>query len=286
MEANDHGPTLLILAAGLGSRYGGLKQIEPVGPHGERIIDYCIHDAIHAGFVRVVFVIRSQFESAFRDTIIQRWEPHIRTAYVFQELNTSLPGPVPADREKPWGTGHAVLTARDVIDGPFAVINADDYYGPQAFAHLYDYLMTDTTPAEHTLIGYTLSQTLSEAGTVSRGVCHTTQQGRLTSIVECSEIQRSSDGTITGNDPGGHPKSFTGNEPVSMNCWGFKPEFWSQLQRQWERFLGMTPGPKQEFYLPAAVDNLLNEGVLSVRVLQTDNKWFGVTYQEIGRAHV
>lgn len=279
MTMSHKGPTLLILAAGLGSRYGGLKQIEPVGPHGERIIDYCIHDAVRAGFGRVVFVIRSQFESAFRDDVIQCWEPYIQTAYEFQELDTCLPGPVPKDREKPWGTGHAVLAARDTIDGPFAVINADDYYGPRAFVRLHDYLMTDTRPDEHALIAYTLGQTLSEAGTVSRGVCHTDPQGRLTSITECTEIQQHPDDTITGKDPEGHRRAFSGTEPVSMNCWGFKPEFWSLLQKQWERFLEAGPGPKQEFYLPAAVNNLLKQGALSVKVLETREKWFGVTYQ-------
>ncbi|MCF7972531.1 MAG: NTP transferase domain-containing protein [Phycisphaerae bacterium] len=281
--------TLVILAAGMGSRFGGLKQVVPMGPNGESIMDYSIHDAKHAGFKRVVFVIREFMDPAFRERINARWEGRIETAYAFQELDTELTGTVPADREKPWGTGHALLCARAELDGPFAVINADDYYGPHAFTQLNAFLQNDPLPNAHAMVGYCLSQTLSEAGTVCRGVCQVGGESRLVSIAEHTDIGKQSDGVLRGLAPDGTPTELHEQTCVSMNCWGFKPAFISQLAARFDAFFAAGPGLKQEFYLPAAVDDLMHCGEVTVQVLETRDPWFGVTYKEdqaLAQAHI
>lgn len=272
--------TLVILAAGMGSRFGGLKQVVAMGPHDELIMDYSIYDALRAGFSRVVFVIRESMEAAFRDKISFRWDGRIDTAYAFQELDTGLPGDVPAGREKPWGTGHALLSARAQVNGPFAVINADDYYGPQSFAQLNGFMQNNADPSAHAMVGYRLSQTLSEVGTVCRGICQVDDNARLASIAEHTEIGKESDGVLRGLDPAGESKVLSEQACASMNCWGFKPEFLTLLADQFEAFFAAGPGPKQEFYLPAAVDNLMHADKVTVQVLDTQDPWFGVTYKE------
>lgn len=281
--------TLVILAAGMGSRFGGLKQVVPMGPNNELIIDYSIHDAIRAGLTRVVFVIRKTIEREFRDKIAFRWEGRIETAYAFQELDTGLPGEVPADREKPWGTGHALLSAKALLDGPFAVINADDYYGPQAFAQLNDFMINSSDANAHAMVGYSLNQTLSEVGTVCRGVCQVDDQSHLVSIAEHTGIGKQADGVLRGLAPDDRTVELSGETCVSMNCWGFKPAFVSQLAGKFDAFFAAGPGPKQEFYLPAAVDDLMHAGQVTVQVLDTKDPWFGVTYQEdqaLAQAHI
>jgi len=272
--------TLVILAAGMGSRFGGLKQVVPMGPNSESIMDYSIHDAKQAGFRRVVFVIREFMDPAFRERIDARWEGRIDTVYAFQELDTEVSGVVPPDREKPWGTGHALLSAKGLLDGPFAVINADDYYGPQAFAQLNQFMATNPDVHAHAMVGYRLNQTLSEIGTVCRGVCQVDEHSRLASIAEHTGIGKQSDGTLRGLAPDGQSRELSGEACVSMNCWGFKPAFISQLAAKFEAFFAAGPGPKQEFYLPAAVDDLMHTGEVTVQVLETQDPWFGVTYKE------
>jgi UTP-glucose-1-phosphate uridylyltransferase len=281
--------TLVILAAGMGSRFGGLKQVVPMGPHDELIMDYSIHDAMRAGFTRVVFVIRETIEQAFREKIAFRWKGRIETAYAFQELDTCLPGPVPADREKPWGTGHALLSAKALLDGPFAVINADDYYGPQAFAQLNQFMQKNPDANAHAMVGYSLSQTLSEVGTVCRGMCQVDDQSQLASIAEHTGIGTQDDGALRGLAPDGSTVALSSEACVSMNCWGFKPAFISQLAAKFDAFFQAGPGPKQEFYLPAAVDDLMHAGDVTVQVLDTQDPWFGVTYKEdqaLAQAHI
>mgnify|MGYP001552760443 CR=1 FL=1 len=295
-------PTLLVLAAGMGSRYGGLKQIDPVGPHGETVLDYAVFDALRAGFGRVVFVIRREFEEIFRAQIGAKYAGKIAVDYVFQALDALPPGMTPpVGREKPWGTGQAVWCARNAIRENFAAINADDFYGADSLAQLGGFLRSATStakaPAEFAMVGFRLDRTLSEHGAVSRGVC-TTGDGRLRGIVEQTGIWPSEVGA------GG---KFSGEETVSMNCWGFTPEVFAALDRQFGAFLqpvvgresppadaavrgGGTPPTgggggkvdplKAEFYLPAAVAAMIATGEASVRVLPTASTWFGVTYRE------
>jgi NDP-sugar pyrophosphorylase family protein len=264
-------PTLLVLAAGMGSRYGGLKQLDPVGPAGETILDYAVFDALRSGFGRVVFIIRRDFEEAFRSNIGTRYAGRIQVDYVFQSLDRLPPGfEPPAGREKPWGTGHAVWCARDAIDGPFAVINADDFLGRDAFAQLAQFFAAPT--ADHAMVGYRLANTLSEHGTVSRGVCEVGPDGRLRSVVEQTGIS---------GDEVGPGRRFTGDEIVSMNCWAFFPRLFAALDRQLVEFLqARGTEAKSEFYLPAAVSNEVAAGRATVAVRTTTASWFGVTYRE------
>jgi MobA-like NTP transferase domain len=273
-------PTLLVLAAGLGSRYGGLKQIDPVGPGGETVLDYAVFDAVRAGFGRVVFVIRREFEEIFRAQIGKKYAGRIAVDYVFQSLD-ALPAGVtpPADREKPWGTGHAVWCARGVVRENFAVINADDFYGADSFVQLADFLRGAVgmpvrgapEPVEFAMIGFRLDRTLSEHGAVSRGVC-SVASGRLRGIVEQTGILPVEVGA---------GKKFSGEETVSMNCWGFTPALFAELDGQFGAFLASRGSdPKAEFYLPAAVAALIGPGKATVRVLPTAGTWFGVTYRE------
>lgn len=276
-------PTLLILAAGMGSRYGGLKQVDPVGPAGEIVLDYSIFDALRAGFGRVVFVIRRDLEAAFREKVGARWERRVPCAYAFQEL-TDVPAgfAVPADRAKPWGTAHAIRAGRREIRGPFAAINADDFYGAASFRALAGHLSSEKNPAAHCMVAFRLGQTLSEHGSVSRGVCLCGPDRRLTGIQERTKIVRHADGTLGDEPEGGPATPLTGAEPVSMNCWGFMPSVFGELDAAFETFLRGAGGksPKQEFTIPGVVDGLIRSGRGTVQVLDTPAQWFGVTYRE------
>ncbi|MEO6002618.1 MAG: nucleotidyltransferase [Opitutus sp.] len=271
--------TLLVLAAGMGSRYGGLKQIDPVGPSGETVLDYAVFDAVRAGFDRVVFVIRREFETVFREQIGAKYAGRIAVDYVFQSLDTLPTGVVGrVEREKPWGTGHAVWCARQSVREPFAVINADDFYGLDSFVQLARFFAGMVTPAptdrpvECAIVGFRLANTLSEHGAVSRGVCTSEGESRLSSIAERTGILASHVG------PGG---AFTGDEIVSMNCWGFPPQVFDGLDQQFREFLAQHGHePKAEFYLPAAVSKMIALRQASVRVLATDASWFGITYRD------
>jgi NDP-sugar pyrophosphorylase family protein len=261
----------------MGSRYGGLKQIDPVGPSGETVLDYAVFDALRAGFGRVVFVIRRDFEELFRAQIGGRYTGKIAVDYVFQSLDALPPGHTPpAGREKPWGTGHAVWCARDAVKENFAVINADDFYGADSFNRLAAFLTAAPASAaaasEFAIVGFRMANTLSENGAVSRGVCATDAAGHLASIVETHGI------TAAEVGPG---KKFSGDTIVSMNCWGFTPALFAGLDTQFREFLATRGSePKSEFYLPASVSTMIARGETTVRVLPTDSAWFGVTYRE------
>jgi UTP-glucose-1-phosphate uridylyltransferase len=277
---------LVILAAGMGSRFGGLKQVQPVGPAGELIIEYSIYDAMRAGFKRLVLVIRQDIESDFRATIGRRLESHIDVEYVFQEVDTVPKGMNPSGdrvppRSKPWGTGHAVLVAHQAVRGPFAVINADDFYGASGYATLAaHFAKTAATRPGYALVGYPLRQTLSEHGAVSRGLCATDAQGRLKRITEVTGIERTADGAKY-TDAAGAVRRLTGGEIVSMNFWGFTPAVFPQLQELFTRFLAEKGAdPKAEFYLPTAISSLNEHGQAEVALLQSSDSWFGITYRE------
>jgi dTDP-glucose pyrophosphorylase len=275
-------PTLLVLAAGLGTRYGGLKQIDAVGPHGQTIIDYSIYDAIRAGFGKMIFVIRHYFEQAFREKVSSRFDRFVETAFAYQELDACLRDfNLPADREKPWGTGHAILVCRDLIHEPFAVVNADDYYGVHSLQTIAGFLTrTDTTAADYAMVGYILRNTLSEHGGVSRGVCQCDEHMLLQKVVECKNIEKAGAGAQY-LDGGGKLHSLTGDEIVSMNLWGFQPSVFPHLQSQFERFLrDRGSEAKAELYIPSVVDALVAAGKARVKVLQTHDTWFGVTYRQ------
>jgi NDP-sugar pyrophosphorylase family protein len=264
-------PSLLVLAAGMGSRYGGLKQIDPVGPCGETVLDYGVFDAARAGFGRVVFVIRREFEGEFRASVAGKYAGRMAVDFVFQSLD-SLPAGfnAPAGREKPWGTGHAVWCARAAIDGPFGVINADDFYGAGPYSRLAAFL-AGARQGQFAMVGFRLNRTLSENGTVSRGICRE-EEGRLVSIVEERAIAR----TDIGAD-----RRFSGDEIVSMNFWGFTPDVFPGLDAGLRTFLAAAGSdPKAEFYLPAAVSAMIGDGTASVTVLASDDSWFGITYKE------
>lgn len=268
--------TLVVLAAGMGSRYGGLKQIDPVGPAGETVLDYAVFDAVRAGFDRVLFVIRRDFEALFREKIGARYAGRVAVDYVFQASDALPPGfTPPAGREKPWGTGHALWCARDAVRENFAVINADDFYGADSFRQLADFLRTARGP-EAAIVGFRLANTLSEHGAVSRGVCAAAAPGVLASIVEQTGILPAEVG------PG---RKYSGDEIVSMNCWGFTPAVWNGLEEQFHAFLARLGAPgvdalKAEFYLPASISALVARGETTVRILPTQSSWFGVTYRE------
>lgn len=276
-------PTLLIMAAGIGSRYGGLKQIDPVGPNNEIIIDYSIHDATRAGFDKAVFVIRRDMEKAFREEIIKRYESAIDCSLVFQEIDSCLGGfDAPPHRTKPWGTGHAVLVTADRINEPFAVINADDYYGPRSFEILADFGMRNDEggPDRYAMVGYLLRNTLSDHGYVSRGVCTHDDAMRLKNIVERTHVVKSDPGAYFLDDEE-NKKPLTGEELVSMNLWGFGPSIFEHLENRFRAFLAERGNdPKAEFYIPTVVDALIEEGSAVVDILPTDDVWFGVTYKE------
>lgn len=274
-------PTLLVLAAGMGSRYGGLKQLDQVGPSGETIIDYSVYDAIRAGFGKIVFIIRKDIEKAFKDTVGSRYTGKIAVDYAFQEL-AMLPGgfPLPPQRQKPWGTGHAVLCAANLINEPFAVINADDFYGAAGYRLIADYLTQakDGERADYCMCGFVLRNTLSKNGTVSRGIC-SINNGSLVSVREMTKL--SADGEKVINAEKGAECTLSGNEIVSMNMWGFTPSLFKHLERLFVSFL-QTRGQeeKSEFYIPAVADALINEGKATVKVMESSDTWFGITYRE------
>jgi dTDP-glucose pyrophosphorylase len=276
-------PTLLVLAAGMGSRYGSLKQIDPVGPSGETIIDYSIYDAIRAGFGKVVFIIRKSFEQDFKDIFITKLLPHIAVEYVFQEIDKVPDGSIISpERTKPWGTAHAVLMAKDIIHEPFAVINGDDFYSSDAFQTMANYLCSLTAGQQHqySLVGYQVGNTMSEHGSVSRGVCLADANELLVSVTERTNIQYINNG-IAYQDADG---KFVFLEPetlVSMNFWGFTPEYFKQTEPMFSHFVKENHDSlKAEFYIPSAIDKLINRSEASVKVLRSNAKWFGVTYKE------
>jgi len=272
-------PTLLVLAAGMGSRYGGLKQIDPVGPAGETIIDYSIYDAMRAGFGKLVFVIRKDIEQPFREIVGARFEKRIAVEYVFQELD-KLPAPhtLPAGRTKPWGTTHAILMAENVIKENFAAINADDFYGRQAYQVLARHL-TSGTP-DYAMVGFILKNTLSDHGSVARGVSRVDGSDHLTHIVEMMKIERDGQGA-KNTEPDGKITRLTGDEAVSMNFWGFTPALFPQLRVAFEKFLQKSGGEqKSECYIPATVGELVTSGRARCKVLRSSDSWFGVTYRE------
>ena len=277
-------PALLVLAAGMGSRYGGLKQLDPMGPHGETVMDYAIFDALRAGFGRVVFVIRRDFETPFREQVLSRYDGRIDASYCFQDMD-ELPGGFtrPAERVKPWGTTHAILAARDVIREPFAAINADDFYGQHSYQVLHDFLADparQAAPTHYAMVGFTLRHTLSEHGTVARGVCMTDAAGHLVSIRELTKVRPVGD-HVENQNGDVPPERLTGHEPVSMNMWGFTPALFPQIEAALVDFLAREgQSLTSECYIPATVDVLINQQQAVVDVLPTSSRWFGVTYRE------
>lgn len=271
--------TLIVLAAGMGSRYGGLKQMDAFGPNGETIIDYSIYDAIQAGFTKVVFVIRESFRDAFEKAFKEKFGDKIEVAFVTQELDKLPDGMTcPEGREKPWGTGHAVYVAKDEIDGPFAVINADDYYGQDSYKVLMDFF--NSGKQDYAVVAYSLVNTLSDHGTVNRGVCYADDAKNLQKVVECTKIEREADGVIRYPD-GDNKLELTEDTLVSMNMWAFHPSYFDYAHKGLVEFLKeRAHEAKSEYYIPALVDDLIQNKVLDVNVLHTDSQWFGVTYQE------
>lgn len=274
-------PTLLVLAAGMGTRYGGNKQLDKVGPSGETIIDYSIYDAIRAGFGKIVFVIRRDIEDQVRERFVEKLRGKIEVDYVFQEI-TDLPQGVKVsdERQKPWGTSHAILVTEKKISEPFGVINADDYYGVESFEILKDFLLNDMDPNRYCIVGYKLGNTLSEHGHVNRGVCKAGGDGYLSHIAEIRQIEKTKDGA-KALSPDGTTINFTGNEIVSMNLWGFKPSCYSFLGKEFRHFLdshGMDP--KSELDIPTSIDKFVKSGEVTIKILMSDDRWFGVTYRE------
>ena len=274
-------PTLFVLAAGMGSRYGGLKQIDGLGPSGETIMDYSVYDALRAGFGKVVFVIRKDFEEAFRKAVISKYADKVPCEVCFQSVDSVPEGcTYNPERTKPWGTNHAVLMAKDLIKEPFAVINADDFYGRESFQVLADYLKSvEGTTGKYCMVGYRVANTLSENGSVSRGVCATDENGYLTDVVERTKIEKVGDKIIYTED--GVDTEIAPNSPVSMNMWGFTPEYFEYVEKAFVEFL-KTRGQelKSEFYIPTLVNDMIRSGKATCKVLDTTSKWFGVTYAE------
>ena len=273
--------TLYVLAAGMGSRYGGLKQLDPLGPGGETIMDYSIYDAIQAGFGKIVFVIRKDFEDDFRQKVLAKYQGHIPVEVVFQAIDALPEGyNPPVDRVKPWGTNHAVLMAKDVINEPFAVINADGFYGRDAFRVIAEELKRprDGRKGDYCMVGFRVGNTMTENGSVARGVCRT-ENGMLASVTERTDIHFGPDKTVDFTDETGNTVSIPANTPVSMNLWGFTPDYFDFSDREFRKFLDKhIDEPKSEYYIPTAVDALIRSGEATVKVLDTDSKWFGVTY--------
>lgn len=278
------GPTLVVMAAGIGSRYGGLKQIDPVGPNNEIIIDYSIYDALKAGFKKVVFVIRRDIEQAFREKVGKNIEPLVRVVYVFQELSDLAGGfTLPRERLKPWGTAQAVLSCRDAVDTPFAVINADDFYGASAFQTLGDYLREAEDQEgfyHYSMVGYLLKNTLSGHGYVSRGICSATAEGYLLDVHECTKIQKFGE-VIKYTEDNKNWLELPPDSIVSLNMWGFTPSLFAELERGFVLFLNKNiNNAKAEYFLPTVVNQLIKENKARVKVLHTGEKWFGATYKE------
>ena len=273
-------PTLFVLAAGMGSRYGGLKQLDGLGPNGETIMDHSIYDAIQSGFGKVVFVIRKDFEKDFREKILSKYENHIPVEVVFQSVDALPEGfTCPADRVKPWGTNHAVLMGKDVIKEPFAIINADDFYGRDSFSVMAKELMAmEGKKNQYCMVGFRVGNTMSESGTVARGVC-VTKDGLLTDVVERTAIGYKEDGRIAFTDENGVEQILAPETPVSMNLWGFTPDYFDYSEEYFKTFLSENIGNlKAEFFIPLVVNELIKSGKATVKVLDTTSKWFGVTY--------
>ena len=276
-------PTLLLLAAGMGSRYGGLKQLDGLGPNGETIMDYSIYDAIQAGFGKIVFVIRKDFEAEFREKILSKYEGHIPAELVFQSIDDLPEGfKVPEGREKPWGTNHAVLMAKEVIKEPFCVINCDDFYNRDCFMAIGKFLseLPEDSKNRYAMVGFRIGNTLSENGTVARGICSKDAEDNLTTVVERTEIERR-DGKVQYKDEQGEWVSVSDNTPVSMNVWGFTPDYFEYSEEYFKEFLANPKNMtnlKAEFFIPLMVNKLIGEGTATVKVLDTTRKWFGVTY--------
>ncbi len=275
-------PTLFVLAAGMGSRYGGLKQLDGLGPNGETIMDYSIYDAIHAGFGKVVFVIRKDFEQDFRDKVLSKYEGHIPVDVVFQSIDKLPEGyTCPADRTKPWGPAHAVIMAAGAIKEPFAVINSDDFYGRNSFEVLAKELMQPRDrKGDYCMVGFRIGNTMTENGGVNRGVCQT-KDGLLTSVEECKDIAYNENHEIVYSDADGKEHKLDANVPVSMNMWGFTPDYFDYGIREFSKFLSEKINvPKSEQVIPDVADALIKSGEATVKVLDTDSRWFGVTYAE------
>ncbi len=276
-------PTLLLLAAGMGSRYGGLKQLDGLGPNGETIMDYSIYDAIQAGFGKIVFVIRKDFEEQFRKQVLSKYEGHIPTELVFQGIDAIPEGfTVPDGREKPWGTNHAVLMAKDVIKEPFCVINCDDFYNRDCFKVIGKFLadLPEDSKNRYAMVGFRIDNTLSENGTVARGICTKDEKGNLATVVERTEIERHGE-DIQYKDKNEKWVTVDKNTPVSMNVWGFTPDYFEYSLEYFKEFLSSPENmenKKAEFFIPLMVNKLINENTATVKVLDTTSKWFGVTY--------
>ena len=275
-------PVLVVMAAGMGSRYGGLKQIDPIDKDGDIIIDFSIYDAIQAGFEKIVFIIKKENEADFRAAIGDRMSKHIQVEFVFQDLHNLPEGfTVPEGRVKPWGTGHAIMSCIDVIDGPFAVINADDYYGKEAFKKVHDYLVGEgTTGKEYDMCmaGFILKNTLSDNGAVTRGVCVVDENDYLAEVVETGGLMMTPEGTIA-HEENGSDMVITPDQHVSMNMWGFTPDYFEYSEEFFKEFLKANMGNlKSEYFIPLMVNKLITEGTARVKVLDTTSKWFGVTY--------
>ncbi len=268
--------TLVVMAAGMGSRFGGLKQMEPIGPNGEVILDFSVFDAAKAGFTKVVFVIKHAIEADFKEMVGKRIADKIKVEYVFQETDALPEGyTCPDDRVKPWGTAHAILCCKDVVKEPFAVVNADDYYGRSAFEKMADFLKTDSD--DYCMVGFRLSNTLSENGYVARGVCET-ENGNLATVTERTKINSNCEFT---EDDGETWTSLSPDTVVSMNLWGFKPDLFSYIEDGFKNFLDKNINvPKSEYYLPSVVSELIEKGEKNVKLLVAEDKWYGVTYKE------
>ncbi len=281
---NEVKPTLVVLAAGMGSRYGGLKQVDPVGPSGEAILDYSVFDASRAGFGKVVFIIRKDFEDVFREKVGKKYEGIMEVAYAFQDLN-DLPEPftVPEGRSKPWGTAHAIRSARNVVKEPFAAINADDFYGRDAFKQLAEFLKSSATAdGKHhfAMVGYNLSLTLSDHGSVARGVCKIDENGYLADVCEMTKLVRAGDVAENLENPDS-PVKVPLNARVSMNLWGFTPALFDELEKRFPIWLAENGAKeKSEWYIPFVVDELIKDGSADAKVIPTESSWFGVTYRE------
>lgn len=279
-------PILVVMAAGMGSRYGGLKQIDPVGNHGQLIIDYSIYDARRAGFETVVFIIKREIEADFKQAIGNRLSKIMDVKYAYQQLDNLPDGySVPQGRSKPWGTSHAILSAANIIDGPFAVINADDYYGPEAYKTIFDYLSShqDSSKYEYSMVGYMLENTVTEHGHVARGVCVATPEGYLANVTERTRIEKTATGARFTEDDGATWTNLAGDTVVSMNLWGFTQSFISETQNRFAAFLdaNLSANPlKCEYFLPTVVSALVEEGKARVKILHSHDKWYGVTYKE------
>ena len=275
--------TLVIMAAGMGSRYGGLKQIDPIGPAGEIILDYSVYDAVKAGFDKVIFVIKEEIEKDFKEIIGNKFDGVVDIDFAYQDINNLPEGfTVPEGRVKPWGTGHAVLSCKGMIDGPFAVINADDYYGKETFKLIYNKLKEIKNENEFCMVGFKIENTLTENGHVARGVCRTDEEGFLTDIVERTKIATRDGKIMFTEDDGESWTELERGSTVSMNCWGFSGMMMTELKKRFAAFLDNNKDNmlKCEYFLPFVVDDLLKEGKISVKVMDTTEKWYGVTYKE------